>query len=295
MPYFSVVIPCLNEERYLPLLLQNLNEQTFKDFEVFVVDGNSEDNTQKIIHSFPANFSLTLLVSSKRNVSHQRNLGAKNAKGDVLIFFDADTQIPTNYLHKVHAAFIQKKPDLLTTWMKPDSKKATYQFIATAQNLIFEAGRLLSTPSCYGAMFAIKRSVFKAINGFDSQTKFGEDSQIVKQAMKQGYRFIVLPEPKYIFSMRRFQKEGTAELMYQYIKLNLTVSLDGYHSQKPNYPMGGQLFNPSPSDAPLLTPFKTFFNAVKTTSPDKKQDLKALFAILFPPLKKGVKSPNEGT
>ncbi|MFH1244651.1 MAG: glycosyltransferase, partial [bacterium] len=51
-PFFSLIIPALNEAKYLPLLLDDLSKQTFLDFEVIVVDGNSDDQTVAKAKSF---------------------------------------------------------------------------------------------------------------------------------------------------------------------------------------------------------------------------------------------------
>ena len=55
-PYFSVIIPCLNEEHFLPNLLNNLNSQNFNNFEVIVVDGNSDDKTAEITSKFKSKY-----------------------------------------------------------------------------------------------------------------------------------------------------------------------------------------------------------------------------------------------
>jgi len=89
-PFFSIVIPTLNEECYLPNLLCDLSRQTCRDFEVIVVDANSEDQTNYQAQQFKERFdAFTFLASTKRNVSHQRNLGADRAVADWLIFLDA--------------------------------------------------------------------------------------------------------------------------------------------------------------------------------------------------------------
>src|SRR3989344_7060609 len=116
-PFFSVVIPTLNEEKYLPKLLKCLREQLDKDFEVIVVDGSSDDKTVERAEG------VKIIASKKRNVSYQRNLGAKAARGKWLVFLDADVSIPANYLSEMHNTLILRKDcRFLTTWMRPDSK-----------------------------------------------------------------------------------------------------------------------------------------------------------------------------
>ena len=77
-PFFSIVIPALNEEHYLPRLLLDLSKQTFQDFEVILVDAKSDDDTIGMAKQFEKKFgTLTILNSDKRNVAHQRNLGSQ--------------------------------------------------------------------------------------------------------------------------------------------------------------------------------------------------------------------------
>ena len=82
----SIVVPTLNEEKYLGKLLFGLGKQVFKNFEVIIVDGRSEDKTLKIANGFKDAFQLKT-YSSLRGTSVQRNFGAKRAKSDNLVFF----------------------------------------------------------------------------------------------------------------------------------------------------------------------------------------------------------------
>ncbi len=241
-PYFSIIIPCLNEADYLPRLLDNLNHQTFTSFETIVVDGRSSDSTPTIVKTFPANFPLQLITSKKRSVSVQRNLGARHSSAKTLIFLDADTQIPPNYFYKLHHAFETKHPHILNTWAKTDSSKSDHQLIIKGLNLVFELSKLIGKPTCNGSMIAVKRGVFEDIGGFDEQTPYAEDSQFVQTVAKHNYKYLILPTPRYIYSLRRFNKLGTQKHLNQLIQLSLNLIAKGYHNPKVNYPMGGQEF-----------------------------------------------------
>ena len=74
----SIIIPCLNEEHFLPTLLYSLSNQKDTDFEVIVVDGNPEDRTVEVAQSFSSKLrSLKVVRSDKRGISYQRNFGSR--------------------------------------------------------------------------------------------------------------------------------------------------------------------------------------------------------------------------
>ncbi len=281
MSYFSIIIPTLNEEQYLPRLLKNLNQQTLTDFEVAVVDGQSEDHTIACVTNFPSRYPLTLLSTTQRNVSHQRNMGAKQATGQVLIFFDADTQIPKNYLEKVKTAFEVKKPHFLTTYSKADSRKPADQLVSAFSNFGFEMGRVLKAPLCYGSMMAIKKGVFEDIGGFDEKTSFGEDSQLFQTAVDWNYKYTVLPNPRYTLSLRRYRAEGTLETIYQYIRLNLSLSKKGYHGDHPQYNMGGKVYQKQ-THPEFVRRFDQLFSKMQQASKEQILSVKEFFTRQFP-------------
>lgn len=281
LPYFSIIIPCLNEEKYLPNLLKNLSHQTFKKFEVFVVDGNSDDTTPTIVANYHPKYPLTLVSTSTRNVSYQRNLGAKQANGQVLIFFDADTQIPKHYLEKIHAAFQTKKPHLLTTWMQPDSNVPSEKFLTSAINLFLEAGRIIGSPGSFGAMTAFRKGVFFDIGGYDEKTKWGEDKQIVETAVDQHYVFIILKKPAYTFSMRRFRTEGTLKSLINNLNLGIATLTSGYHLKKVNYPMGGHVFSAQKASHKLPLQFGTIITKLKDANQKQRKSIQKIIDSLF--------------
>ncbi|MBI4990711.1 glycosyltransferase family 2 protein [Candidatus Gottesmanbacteria bacterium] len=107
-PKISVVIPALNEERYLPACLHAFKQQTFKDFEIIVVDNNSTDKTAEIARSFGAR----VLNENKIGTVFAREKGFEEARAEIIARTDADTIVSSNWLEIIYTSF-QKDPQLV--------------------------------------------------------------------------------------------------------------------------------------------------------------------------------------
>ena len=88
----SIIIPTLNEEEYLPKLLESIQQQRFKDMEIIVADAGSKDKTVQIAKTHGCKVTAGGLPGKGRNE------GAKVAKGDVLFFIDSDAFLPSHFL-----------------------------------------------------------------------------------------------------------------------------------------------------------------------------------------------------
>lgn len=98
----SIIIPTYNERRVLVKAIESLGEQTFTDFEIIVVDDGSTDGTKEILN----NLSNTLkdfkyYLEEHKGAGAARNLGASYAKGDILVFVDADMTFDKYFVEKL--------------------------------------------------------------------------------------------------------------------------------------------------------------------------------------------------
>ena len=109
----SVIAPCLNEERYLPMFLKSLQHQTFKDFEVVLVDGKSVDATPRIIAIYAPKLDLKVVVDATRNFGYLRNVGAAHAEGMIHFQTSVDTYFEPNLLQEV-ARFYDLHPNCVS-------------------------------------------------------------------------------------------------------------------------------------------------------------------------------------
>ena len=115
----SIIIPTLNEEKYLPRLLDSIRQQDFSDYEIIVSDGFSEDNTAKIAVAAGA----LLVQDKKRSPARQRNAGAAAAHGETILFLDADTVLPAAFLYSAYYEIVNRHQISAGFYFEIDYKK----------------------------------------------------------------------------------------------------------------------------------------------------------------------------
>jgi glycosyltransferase involved in cell wall biosynthesis len=249
-PFFSIIIPALNEAKYLPNLLTDLAQQTYQDFEVIIVDGDSDDATVAKAKTFKSKLpSLTILTSPKRHVCTQRNLGAKAAKADVLIFCDADNRLPSYFLQGIKYRWESDPTDLATTWVMPDKNKPLDDTIAKALNYAMELAKKSSSSFFAESMTICRRTSFKHIQGFNELINYGESRQISQDILKAGYQFKIYRDPTYTYSFRRIRKYGALILAAKMAQHQLSTLLDiplSPRQLREFYPMKGGTFFDKP-------------------------------------------------
>ena len=236
----SIIIPALNEEKYLPKLLNDLAKQTNTDFEVIIVDGNSEDATVAKCKEYENKLpSLEIITTKKRNVSYQRNLGAKGAKADWIVFMDADNQLPKYFLDGIKYRIMKEKPDCFTTYCADGYNNPTDDAIIKFINLGMELSRQVENPLAFGSMIGVKKKIFERFGGFDVNMAFAEDSEYVKRLYKKGLKYKIFKDPRYVYSLRHYKRDGTLKFIGNTARLNLKNLAGLRIDQVKEYPMGG--------------------------------------------------------
>lgn len=229
-PFFTIVIPTLNEEIALPKLLNDLQKQTWQDFEVIHIDGKSDDKTVQNASKASSGLAYKLITCPKRNVSIQRNLGGQAAKGKWIIFVDADTRIDPDFLlglrNKIAVlAQKNKKIDVFSSLIAlndRDGKKIKHIISAYAVNFVLLATTKSKAPRVFGAMIGVHRDVFKNVN-FDPQIKFAEDIDFVKKCISSGGVYRVFRNLKFQYDMRRWDKTNLVSTAVKAVKLQLQL------------------------------------------------------------------------
>ena len=234
-PYFSIVIPTLDEEICLPLLLRDLSLQSWTDFEIIHVDGGSKDRTLERARDWEKQLNLRTISHDVKNVSSQRNRGAIEANGEWIIFMDADNRLPSYFLigvkYQIERAESEPKNkfDLFSTRMhliKEDKRDPRNHTVVSAINMFMRTTSKTNRPMVSGSMIGIRQRIARKIR-FNEKMKVSEDSNFVKDCVKAGWKYAFLTSPTYAFSMRRIKSNGIVKTATSSIIMNLSYLMGG--------------------------------------------------------------------
>ena len=195
----SIIIPTLNEENYLPLLLDSIKNQNFSGYEIIIADAGSRDKTREIAKNYGCKITKGGLPAKGRNN------GAKITKGNLFLFLDADTILPAGALKKALLEFEEKKLNIASFKLVPIKGKFSSLFF----NIFYDFPILLLEKILVHASMGIlvEKELFRKLNGFDETIKLAEDHELARRAKKLG-RFGLIRSTKIFVSIRRFKKDG---------------------------------------------------------------------------------------
>lgn len=125
----SIIVITLNEEKRIGRLMEKLSVQTHQEFEVIVVDSNSEDNTREVAQAYESALpNLTVHHMETRGVSLSRNTGASLAQYNRILFLDADVSLPRNFLAKALYELDEKRLEVAGVYMSSKGLPLVHKF-----------------------------------------------------------------------------------------------------------------------------------------------------------------------
>ena len=228
-PFYTVIVPARNEADYiLATLLSVKKQKTSKDFDILVIDNGSVDNTADICKSA----GYKVVHEPVAGLPKARETGRQNAKGQYLIYIDADTTMPENYLETMADA-IDQYPDavaLSNGFNFYDGSVAQNFIIAGYFKLIYPLQSFIlwligSSKQVIGGSFVVKAEALENIGGFNTDIEFfGEDTEISKRLGKLG-KIVFTKKVRVATSARRFKIDGTVITSFVYVKNYLSMTL----------------------------------------------------------------------
>lgn len=176
----SVIIPVFNEEENLQSCISSLLEQTYNDTEIIIIDDGSYDNSYKIIEHIKTNTKKNQIITLKQNhlgPGKARNLGAKKAQGNIVVFVDADMTFDKDFIKNLIAPI--QKGQANGTFTKEEYVSNWDNSIARAWNYLQGRSgkeRVAKVDRFEGSVFrAILKTEFDKVNGFDENIGYTDD------------------------------------------------------------------------------------------------------------------------
>jgi len=203
--FVSIIIPVLNEENSIKVLLQQLQVCRQQGHEVIVVDGGSNDNTRSVAESLSDK-----VISCEAGRATQMNNGVAQSRHEILWFLHADTIIPKNAIEQIQQAL--NKSDWGRFNVKLSGSHISFRLIET----------MINVRSCVSSIATgdqgvfVKRKIFRQVNGY-SNIPLMEDVDISKKLKKLSKP--VCLKCILITSSRRWEKNGISSTILLMWKL----------------------------------------------------------------------------
>ena len=219
----SVIVPVLNEEKYIKECLNSLLNQDYpkENLEIILVDGNSSDKTVEIIKRYIQKYSFIKLVANpKKTVQYAMNLGIKNAFGKYIVRMDAHATYSNDYISKCIEYLKKTKAANVGGTTVVRGKTSTQKVIAAAYHSPFALGGSKHYDENYEgyadtvAWGAFEREYLLKIGMYDEKLPRSEDDDLNFRITERGDKIFVTPKIKSIY----YPRDSFLKLFKQYFE-----------------------------------------------------------------------------
>ncbi len=227
MVKISIIVPAKNEEKYIEDCLKSFSNQTFRDYEIIVVDGMSTDMTNKIARKYAK-----IVHQDGVGVSNARNCGARKSRGRILIFADADVRVNPTFLERVWEEFSSPLiggiiPRIRVYDASSPAVRLSYRALGWLISLYIRMGH----GSTIGSCFIYDRKTFFEVGGFDESLFTIEDTDLAKKISK--IKKVKVSKATIDISARRVNKQGLFKSFKKSLAAFMIYSLN--HDSYPPY------------------------------------------------------------
>ncbi len=244
----SVIMPVYNAKGCLPVALESLKSQSFRDFEVVFVDDSSTDGTTSIIEAFKKESGIPCKIFRQEvngGVAAARNKGLEAAEGDYLAFLDADDRMEPEELEKAVAKAEEAAAEIVGwDWTLGFEKNGRYMRQADYDAPLQALKNLMGGTMRWNLwLFLVNRKLL-----IDNDIRFieganmGEDMMVMIKAFAKARNVVQIHEPLYRYNAvsqtslsRQFSEERRAEIMANLSEVEKTVEDSQYSSDLKDY------------------------------------------------------------
>ena len=189
---YSFIIPVYNRPDEVDELLDSLTRQSFRDFEIVIVEDGSAIPCKEVVDRYAAHLTIHYYNKENSGPGQTRNYGVERAHGEYMLILDSDCIIPENYLKEVEAELQSEKAD---AFGGPDRAHESFSDVQKAINYAMTSffttggirGGKKKLDKFYPRSFnmGIRKDVYQALGGF-SKMRFGEDIEFSIRIFKGG-------------------------------------------------------------------------------------------------------------
>ena len=186
-PLVSYLVPVYNMEETIGKTIESLLNQDYPNKEIIVINDGSVDNTEEILKKYPIKY----ITTENKGISHAKNIGYKNSKGEFIAFTDADCELDKSWTKNILKGFTDENVGLVggITEVKIDGS-----YCSIYRSLEFSRRyRNVKNPEVVwapGSCSMFRRTVLDDIGGFNPEWTFGEDAQISFMTFDYGYKIV---------------------------------------------------------------------------------------------------------
>lgn len=224
-PLISVIIPAYNAEKYISKCIESIQNNTYKNLEIIIVNDGSKDNTQKVVEAI-SDSRIKLINQENGGVSKARNTGLDNATGEYIAFIDSDDYISEDYFEKLIAPCVEEGADVsCCVFQRVDHQGKRLRdsrirfkepFFITPQQI---ADRYFECLDMGIVNFIIRIYNRKVIGEtrFSETLKWGEDGSFNLELFRRANKMYVSPEEMYFYVIH--PNQATARKMKNYTNM----------------------------------------------------------------------------
>lgn len=215
----SVIVPIYNVSPYLAKCLDSIKNQTYKDFEVLMVDDGSTDNSAEIAKEYLTDSRYKLYSQSNSGQGAARNKGLDNASGEYVCFIDSDDYISPEYLDSLYNLLIENDADIAQcginrVWL--DGTAKPYSFTGLESRTYRDIKKYIKTASFVTCNKLYKISLFSGIR-FPSNIKF-EDFVLVPQVYDRAHTIVSTEKRLYNYLWRNNSTTTENKIQFDILK-----------------------------------------------------------------------------
>ena len=209
---YAIVVPVYNRPDEVDELLESLSTQTFKDFEVIIVEDGSQKPCKDVCDKYASILDLHYYYKENSGPGQSRNYGVERTQGEYVIILDSDVVLPTGYLAAVDSELTansqtptanSQEPYAIAAWGGPDAAHPSFtpiqKAISYSMTSFFTTGGIrggkAKLDKFYPRSFnmGIRRDVYLELGGF-SKMRFGEDIDFSYRIVEAGYKPRLFPD-----------------------------------------------------------------------------------------------------